>query len=59
MFITWKTNYVEIALNIIEKEHGSVTFSELEEVRINSYVRYHTRKDKDGRRFKKIALDEC
>ena len=32
-------NYVEIVFNFICKEHGNVSFSELEETRLNSYVR--------------------
>ena len=54
-----KTNYVEIALNTIESEHGNISCSELEVIRLNAFVRYSTGNDNDGRKHNKIALDEC
>ena len=54
-----KRNYVEIVMNTIEIEHGNIAFSELEEIRLNSYVRCNSGNDRDRRRHKKIVLDEC
>ena len=46
-------------LNSIESDFGNISCSELEETRLNSFVRYRTGNDNDGRKHKKIALDEC
>ena len=55
-----KRNYVEIALNTIEQEYGSISYKDLEQLRLNSYVKFNGNKhDNDGREFYCVALDEC
>ena len=45
---------------MIEQEYGSISFKDLEQLRLNSYVKFNGNKhDKDGREFYCVALDEC
>jgi hypothetical protein len=53
-----KHNYLEICLNSIEKEYGEVEYSDLEEIRINGYIRSTEGFDKDDKAFTCLALDE-
>ena len=55
-----KRNYVAIALNTIEQEYGQISFKDLEQLRLNSYIKFNgSNHDKDGRQFYCVALDEC
>ena len=65
IFIEWlgifvlagKSNYFEICLNSIEKEYGEVSYKELQEIRINSYVNYENKNDGKSCHF--VGLDEA
>ena len=55
-----KRNYVSIALNTIEQEYGKISYKDLEQLRMNSYIKFNgSNEDKDGRKFYCVALDEC
>ena len=67
LFVEWlpifnlmnKKNYFLIVLNTIEKYYGDIDFATIEEYRRNSFVRYNSGKDKDGRSYHCVALDEA
>jgi hypothetical protein len=54
-----KKNYLEIALNTIDRNYSEIAYEDLEECRLNSFVRYNKGIDKDGRNFYCVALDEA
>ncbi len=56
--VTGKWKYFEICLNMIEKEYGEISFEELEQIRLNSYITYSKRGSGNGAHTY-LALDEA
>ena len=50
--------YVELCLRSIEREYGVISYKELNDIRINSCVRYRIGKDQNGQVNTAVALDE-
>lgn len=53
-----KYNYLNICLNSIEREYSEISYTSLEELRRNSYVRRNKNTDLNGVDFHCSALDE-
>ena len=53
-----KNQYVEITLNTIEREYNDISFKELNQLRVNSYVQYKSDDPSDDFKYDCVALDE-